>query len=256
MLVWLASFPRSGNHLLRSVLQRSFGLGSYSVYPDRGTGKLAETVGALLHEDETVEAFLDRARASPDLFLVKTHDPVPETDACLYIVRDARAALYSYRRFLADFEKLELSLEDLVAGKAWPGAWQDHVRLLLSRDPKNTLVLRYEELASDAPPVDRIGAFLGVKPIRPFDLRFSDMQALNAKMFSIGQNAPGIASFERDHHEMFWAHCGEMMRALGYRVEEGRSTRRPPITLPLRAGQTDIRPARRWIGRWFSRAGM
>jgi len=32
MIIWLASYPRSGNHLLRMMLQRCFDLGSYEIY--------------------------------------------------------------------------------------------------------------------------------------------------------------------------------------------------------------------------------
>jgi hypothetical protein len=224
------------------VLQRSFDLGSYTAYqiPEyqitgRKGGKLAAVIGSLRFNDETIDAFLDKARASPDLFLVKTHDPVPDTDACIYIVRDARASLFSYKKFLADFEGQQTTLDDLIVGKAWPGNWQDHVGRFMERDPKNTLVLRYEELASNLPPLERISTFLGVPPLRPFDVLFSDLRALDEKIFGTGHNRAGIASVERDHHDAFWAHCGDMMRALGYQVEDGSTTSQQTIILPLPA---------------------
>ncbi len=34
MIVWLASYPRSGNTFLRLVLHRLFGVPTYSVYED------------------------------------------------------------------------------------------------------------------------------------------------------------------------------------------------------------------------------
>jgi hypothetical protein len=33
-VTWLASYPRSGNTLLRTILKQCFGLSSQSVYPD------------------------------------------------------------------------------------------------------------------------------------------------------------------------------------------------------------------------------
>ncbi|WP_354547985.1 sulfotransferase domain-containing protein [Kaistia defluvii] len=250
----MASYPRSGNHLFRTVLKRSFDLGSYTAYqPANGkAGKLTEVVGELRFDEETFDDFLEKARASPDLFLIKTHDFVPETDSCIYIVRDARASLFSYRRFLADFEEQQLSFDDLIVGKAWPGAWQDHVKAFVGRDPMNTLVLRYEELASNAPPLERIGAFLRVAPVRPFDVSFSDLRALNERLFRTGDNGAGIASIERHHHETFWAHCGEMMRALGYRDKDGGMTLQQPITLPLPTAQRDNGPYLRGLARRFT----
>jgi hypothetical protein len=34
LIVWLASYPRSGNTYFRVVLNRVFGIGAYTLYPD------------------------------------------------------------------------------------------------------------------------------------------------------------------------------------------------------------------------------
>jgi hypothetical protein len=223
MLVWLASYPRSGNHLLRTILQRCFELGSYQIYQKAVRPMRPESsalIGARRFDDDSPEAFVARARSSSELFLVKTHDPVPDSDSCIYVVRDARAALVSYRRFLAEVEGHQSTLPNLIAGRHWPGKWQEHVRRFLSRDPANTLVLRYEELASDTPPLDQIGNFLNMNPIRPFDVSFSSLHQLSPKIFPTGNNRIGIETIERDHRELFWRTCGETMRALGYGAED------------------------------------
>lgn len=224
MLVWIASYPRSGNHLLRMILQRCFDIGSYEIYQNAvGVMEpiLADVVGVRRFDDETTDAFLERARSSTELFLVKTHDPVPDADACIYIVRDARAALVSYEKFQAAFAGQSCTLPDLISGKVWPGSWQDHVGLFLKRDPNNTLILHYEDLASEKPPLEQIGKFIGVEPLRRFDIKFSDLKARESRMFGTGHNRSGIQTVEHSHRELFWENCGEMMRALGYAEDDG-----------------------------------
>jgi glycosyltransferase involved in cell wall biosynthesis len=229
MLVWLASYPRSGNHLLRAVLKRSFDFDSYEIYqqiakPQRG---VAAIVGGRAFADESPDAFVARARASDELFLVKTHEPVPDGDRCIYLVRDARAALVSFQKYLADSEHRRCTLPALIEGREWPGNWQDHVERFLARDPANTLLLTYEELSSANPPLERIGAFLGALPLRPFNLSFAELHAINPKVFPGGSNEPGVRSVERDHADLFWRHCGRAMRRLGYGGGQPTSASKP-----------------------------
>jgi Sulfotransferase domain len=232
LLVWLASYPRSGNHLLRTILQRCFDLGSYEIYQPiaRPLGaECAAVIGERRFDDESKDDFLARARSSPELFLVKTHSPIPKSDRCIYIVRDGRAALVSYRRYLAEVENKTASLPELIAGERWPGSWHDHVGRFLRRAPKKTLVLCYEALSSENPPLDKIGAFLGVSPLRPFDVAFRSLHEIDPRIFPIGHNRVGIDTVERDHRDLFWKHCGPMMRTLGY-ASGGRGTVSPVLS--------------------------
>lgn len=222
MLIWLASYPRSGNHLLRAILSRCFDLGSYEIYQGAASGthdRLASLIGARTFAQDSVDAFLARARLSPDVFLVKTHDPVPDVDRCIYVVRDGRAALASYQRYLATVERCQRDLAHLVEGGHWPGAWAEHVERFLARDQDSTLVLQYEDLASENPPLDRISAFLGTPARRRFDISFSDLHAINPSIFPTGSNAKGIDLVEQECSALFWQKCGRAMRRLGYSKE-------------------------------------
>jgi hypothetical protein len=219
MLVWLASYPRSGNHLLRAILHRCFDLESYEIYqnPARPADPaVSAMIGARAFPDASAKVLADRARTSEGLFLVKTHDLVPEADRCIYIVRDGRPALVSYQRYLADAENRVLSLSEVIEGKAWPGNWSEHVERFLGREPTKTLVLKYEDLVSDHPPLERIAAFLGVQVQRPFDLSFADFRKLNRAIFPVGSNGPGIEVMERACSGQFWRSHGATMRKLGY----------------------------------------
>jgi hypothetical protein len=227
MIVWLASYPRSGNTLLRMILNRCFGLSSYSVYRNTSVASAwMEVVGHVDHEDPSAETFVDRARRSDETFLIKTHEfPAPE-HAEIYVVRDGRAALASYQRFLRDREGVEIGLEQLASGAQWPGSWADHVETWLDRAGPRQLLLRYEELcAGDGPPLERIGAFLGKPVLRRFDVGFPELRAASPTFFGVGRDAPGIDLVERTCSEAFWRVNGGAMRRLGY-ARRGRFTER------------------------------
>jgi len=70
MIVWLASYPRSGNTALRVLLNRVFGLETLSLYDDRtdigASEERARLVGHRSH-GRTAEAFAAEAAAASDL---------------------------------------------------------------------------------------------------------------------------------------------------------------------------------------------
>jgi hypothetical protein len=165
---------------------------------------------------EAASDFVARARREAGLFLVRTHEFAEDDDHAIYIVRDGRAALCSYQKFLRNFNGVEKSLPELIADRCWPARWQDHVERWLTRAPVRTLVLKYEDLTSAEPPLAAISAFLGVAVQREFDLSFEDIRTLNPKQFPVGHNGVGVETIERDHSEIFWRHCGRAMRRLGY----------------------------------------
>ena len=220
LLVWLASYPRSGNTLLRTVLSQCFDLSSYS--GDDGTaydpeGDLFKTVGQLVYRDLSREAFLESARKSDALHLVKTHDEVPlPTDRTIYVVRDGRAAIASYQRFLRDFDHVDFSLEEIALGTRLAYTWGQHVERWMAHPADRLLVLRFEELSA-RPPLERISEFLGRPVLRPFETTFDDLHKLDPAFFGVGRNDPGIELVERTCGDVFWTHNGAAMARLGYR---------------------------------------
>src|SRR3954464_8946304 len=98
MIVWLASYPRSGNTLLRQVIKKCLGLHSFESvgrlkheYDDRDpTWK--EVCGSLQNREDR-EAFYPRATNSAETVLVKTHEPPLDAQKAIYVVRDGRLAL-------------------------------------------------------------------------------------------------------------------------------------------------------------------
>lgn len=219
MIIWLASYPRSGNHLLRAVLNHCFGLKSFEIYQPiarQNDSKVAALIGESKFEDETVGAFLSRARKSESIVLIKTHEPVPDDEKCIYIIRDPRGAIPSLQRYVQSFENKSAHLRDLVRGRYFPGSWKSNIEAFLNRPAKLTLILRYEDLASDTPPVEKIEAFIGVARIRPFTIPFSEFNRVDSNLFPLGQNSDGAKKIEAECPWTFWISCGPLMTSLGY----------------------------------------
>jgi hypothetical protein len=114
MIVWLASFPRSGNTFLRIVLHEQYGVATYSglrsgddlQLDGRGanpTGHAALPAAlsrALIHDRAGVPALLEEMDAAPEIYFIKTHATNQETfgsrHRAILLVRDGRDAFVSY----------------------------------------------------------------------------------------------------------------------------------------------------------------
>src|SRR5437588_2989811 len=105
MIVWLASYPRSGNSLLQNILMVSFGLQIHVKDPLFSTDSGNDKLGEIGHVDEYLDPQrLNEAAVSDHTYYIKTHDPPQDHAKAIYIVRDGRSAIVSYPHFLKDFE--------------------------------------------------------------------------------------------------------------------------------------------------------
>lgn len=153
-IIWIASYPRSGNTFLRTILWQCFGLRSASEYRYdlSGNKKLEEYVGHIEHGPDGRVTF--PANSIP---LVKTHAYPRGNSPAIYVIRDGRAACVS----LWKFYNKSYSLETIIEGKHAFGSWSDHVRSWNPWDRPNTLFLRYEDMTTNLPAVlDSISGFL------------------------------------------------------------------------------------------------
>ena len=143
MIVWLASYPRSGNSLTRMLCRTLYGVQCHSVYRE----KLAYAS----------EADLRSMQNSDERFLVKTHELPSDDNPAIYVLRDGRDALVSYAWFTissgADSSdagsqrKFNAALKRLIDGKsrAKYGDWGRHVTEWTTRVPP-VAVLKFEDL--------------------------------------------------------------------------------------------------------------
>ncbi len=227
MIVWLASYPRSGNTLLRTILKQTMDRGSYSDEALSAALGLtaAENDFGHLPMDEPWEQFYKKASASADIHLVKTHLPPRDSQPVVYVVRDGRQALVSYynyhRRF---FPEHTGGLMNLVLGDDYYGGWTEHHAQWIS-GTRPTMLVRYEDLV-DATPVllQEIAHFIGhAGPVAPWTNPFEKLHQENPGFFRQGEvgwkGAPGWTPLVDG---AFFQIHGELMRELKYADETSR----------------------------------
>jgi hypothetical protein len=140
--IWLASYPRSGNTLVRTILYQCFNLKTGSVYSNDlgGNIDLENYVGH-------IEQSEDRSIAFPEgsLPIIKTHALHKGNNQTIYVVRDGRAAAVS----LWEFTNPKVPMNNIIEGKHKFGSWFEHIESWSPLSRPNTLLLKYEDIIND-----------------------------------------------------------------------------------------------------------
>jgi hypothetical protein len=222
MIVWLASFPRSGNTFLRSVLRQAFGLYSYSIYNDindiGSNHDVRHAVGHLFINDP-IEQFYEESMRSPEIVPIKTHEPPTDSATAIYVVRDGRAALVSYWNFLRKVRRRhDLTLGEVIRGSATKfGSWSTHVQRWAPSSRPGTLLLRYEDLVENTDAsVARIASFIRRQPVAKWQNNFQEMHSAFPGFFNTAANAKNIDQMRPEDLALFWSLHRDCMEALKY----------------------------------------
>lgn len=153
-IVWLASYPRSGNTFARTIIFHSLGVRTASIYrKDLGEGRAPELVG---HIEHGPGGRIDYG--SEPVRILKTHQ-APQSDdyPTIYVLRDGRAATVS----LYDFYEGRAPMMDIIEGRTRFGTWKDHVARWMPTTRPATLFLRYEEMVANIPlAIEQLSEFL------------------------------------------------------------------------------------------------
>jgi hypothetical protein len=220
MIVWLASYPRSGNTLLRLILKEAFNINTFSLYNDKwdigGDASLANFVG---HRDigNDLQEFLTIADALSELIFVKTHELPSDNRKTIYVVRNGFSSVSSYYNYYRNILKNNsITLADLILGNCNYGDWSSHINAW-SQINKNVLFIRYERLCADYyEEVQRLAEFLGLE-CRQFNLpRFEEFRNINSKFFNVGEDSAHLNNFGPFELQLFKALHGKTMCELGY----------------------------------------
>jgi hypothetical protein len=224
VIVWLASYPRSGNTLLRQVLKRCFDLPSCEglepelANRERPNPVWVEHFGSYFVEGDP-EAFYRRGLGSAELVAVKSHGRPRDTEKAIYVVRDGRLALRSFLAFQDRYHPGTSSFESLLFGDHPYGDWSSHYRAWREQREGPLLLLRFEELlAADAALLGRIAAFLGLPgPARPWASPQAALHAHNPDVFGQGDPRWTPSDFWTEARlRAFHTLHGPLLQELGY----------------------------------------
>jgi len=222
MLIWLASYPRSGNTYVRIILNNVFGIKTYSLYP-MGDNRVflarkgvAEFVG---HETDglTGQELIEEAQASSALYVIKTHEKPLTDDPAIVIIRDGRSALVSYYHYCRDVEGLSVTLNDVIQGNVYAGSWSDHLDSWIQpNQARPTLILRYENITKDLRTlIEALKRFCKIEPKHSFEASFSEQNAMFPEFFRKGDDQANIAEMV-EYSQAFSDYHGAAMKKFGY----------------------------------------
>ena len=222
MILWLASYPRSGNTLLRMIFRAVFERDTYSKHGDEmdiaADARVAAEVGHRLLGANWPDAYA-AMRSSEDLHLVKTHDPPEDDGKAIYIVRDGRSACRSFFHYLEDFpaQQSQLDMVDVIAGFTPFGSWGDHLDRWDPQNRPNTLLVRYENLlVNPAAEIKKITDFTGLTPLHDWQNNFDKLHDLSPRFFRAGPGSDAETALDAETKAIFWAQHGDWMRRLNY----------------------------------------
>lgn len=227
VIVWVSSFPRSGNTFLRIVLHRLYGVRTSVVYDVDG---VAERLGSDLVGFAERPATIEVMRESNEIYFVKTHrqrdNQVVDLDMAICLVRDGRDALVSWARMAseADGTRFEAELRAMITRRpeVGTGTWGSNVLSWLLPPIAHRVVLRYEALAREPRTiVEQVVAALvpGLGPLEDAQIpSFADLQRADDRFFRRGLTATHRDELPDDLHQLFWSRPDNVaaMQLLGY----------------------------------------
>lgn len=199
---FLASYPRSGNTWLRTVI--------FHASVGRAPKNLAEVdLGVPDEHAPPPRRKMLMAAQKLNEAIVKTHQPYRSTASyrkVIYIIRDPRDVIPSYFRYLrrkgaVSEDEFENFAVGCICGTVWPGSWFEHVtswRFFQSQYPKRACIFIYENLvAYDEVEVMKFGKALPLQHsidiseiFRRYDLEM--MKRLEKRGNRLSERAPGF----------------------------------------------------------------
>ena len=218
-VTWLASYPRSGNTLLRVILSCCFNQFTQSIYEDNEFADpiVKRWVGHQAVGNDPV-AFVEEAKRNNRTLYVKTHEaPRSDWHPTIYVVRDGRSAVVSHTHFLREILGIDAEIRDVIAGK-FGLAWGDHVKAWTCRPRSSMLVVRFEDLTvADPATLRAISSFIGRDLVREFDVSFDALHSRSPLFFRRGSNEANIAELSSADLELFDTLHGGTLREMGYK---------------------------------------
>jgi lipopolysaccharide transport system ATP-binding protein len=242
MLIYLVSYPRSGNTWSRTLIEHCFDVSTYTLYSNRLHNMLVERYGTALPTPPAAEELQMLSRdlrqflaASQDVFILKTHEmPFSEFfvgERAIHVVRHPGAVFWSYWHFLRDFELKIIDLNSVILGKYF-GSWSMHTELWQhagrTLGEANYLRYSYEQMHQNIGDIcERLSVFLDMPIRRSVDtmLSFEEQNRIQPKLVRQGKIDAWQDHYTAAQREFLVMRHGVVMRSLGYSTEMSSAQR-------------------------------
>lgn len=266
MLIYLSSYPRSGNTWVRHLIRHYFGYRSASIYPEpQGAPNLEiQADGSfelfsyyeLPHQPGSRLPMLvnncssilspevrQQLGQSEERFFLKTHelpfDHYFEGEYVLHLMREPGAVCWSYYNFLRKTEPasfVNLTLDRVIRGRVPFGSWSDHAQAWLDAAKKlgdHFLMHRYEDLSTQPETefCDLLASFTGLTYQAPKtslpSLEHWHKQA--PSLYCKQKVSDWRSHFSAAQLHRILKHHGAMMEQLGYDCSEYQTSLRDRV---------------------------
>lgn len=221
MIIWLASYPRSGNTLTRQILNTVFDKPSYSRYDDLGDiakdPSTVERVGHTLLPGDSWEQAAVVLQADPQVNFVKTHHPPEDQGKAIYVVRHPCAAVVSFVHYQRKVRDRVVTPEQILLGLPRGIIWGRHLDDWDPLTRPNTLLVRFEDLLADASgQIERIAEFTGLDRVGEWHNDFDALRESNPNFFRSGQTEPPWDELGAEGRRLLELLHGDWLTRLGY----------------------------------------
>jgi hypothetical protein len=221
MIVWLASYPRSGNTFFRIILNNVFEIKTYSIYNDKSDIGADEATSKIVGHQFLPQGYnLELMRLSKDIYYIKTHEllneEVSSKDKIVYLLRDGRDATISFWRHQNNFGSKLFSIEDIITGKNFHNiTWASHVKSWLQR--KDIFFIKFEDLIKNQYDyIEKIESFLGIKAKTNTIPTFSELNSINPKFFNKGTMNNWKDDFSTEDLNLFLSLNKDVLKEFDY----------------------------------------
>lgn len=224
MIIWLASYPRSGNTFLRTILKQCFDIKTFSIYNDKNdiAADMAtkEIVGhQILNDNFSIE----NARKSKKKYYLKTHGlwtPDMEQDKFIYLIRDGREAIVSFKAYIEQYGENPIGYINIIGGNTFVDSWGKHVESWAPLKRPNCILLKFEDFVNSTNQyLDIISEFTERKIVSKNIPSFKKLKSINPKFFRSGKISSWKNKLNEEEQLYFWFKNYNTMIEFGYNDE-------------------------------------
>jgi hypothetical protein len=225
MIIWLASYPRSGNTFCWTLLKRVYGVQLVDYYQlSKSSASATPNSQAEMEAPQSLESMA----AADSYYVLKTHEMPQEDYPALYLVRDGRDSLVSYAHYAMEYDRripkmfrgllYGRTLRELIL-KEYFGGWSGNVQAWAKRSTP-TAIIKFEELI-----VDPVGTLReGLRQLNYFPPEaenpkipgFDALHQAHPNMYRKGQVGGWREEMPDKLHQLFWERHGAAMDLMGY----------------------------------------